>query len=82
MNHAWNRIDRHLDFGAFGSIAAVVTQPSVGLRADGRGRYSPPHCYRPRASRTYLESASIVHAQQTVSIGLEVGDERVETTGG
>src|SRR5271166_1823140 len=59
-SHAWNRTDRHLDFGVVRGPAEVVTQPRLGLCPDGRRRsYSSRGC----CSNAYRPSVDLSLAQ-------------------
>jgi len=60
VNHARNHINRDLDPGALGSIAAVVAQSRVGLCSVGWRRPRDPHRCHSCTSWAYLGMSQVV----------------------
>src|ERR1700688_17879 len=54
VTHAWNHTDRDFGAGIPRSVTAMVAQPGVGIRADGRNRSSPGDRGRAVTSRTIV----------------------------
>ena len=58
-NNAWNYLGGLFDLGTLGSLAAVVSQPRLGLCPDGGVRSGTPHRCHSRASRAYLDFSPV-----------------------
>ena len=56
-NNAWNDLGGYFDLGTLRSVAAMVSQPRVGLCPDGGVGSGAPHRCHFSASRTYLDFA-------------------------
>ena len=63
VNNAWNYLGRLFDLGSRGCVAAVVSQPAVGLCPDWRRKSRSPRRCHSHSCRPYLDFAPVVQSR-------------------